>query len=86
MPSPQFKLWAVVDERTVCRFTSDAKDRPSRELLEAHAKPTQCAHVHRTMNWNCERIHTSPSYVVLCNVSVWYPSTDQCGLFQRCAL
>ena len=55
MPSPQFKLWSVVDERTVCRFTSDAKDRPSRELLAADVKPTQCSHVHCTMNWNYER-------------------------------
>eukprot|EP00731_Ephydatia_muelleri_P018733 Em0011g773a len=25
----QFLLWSTVDERTVCRFTSDAKDKPS---------------------------------------------------------
>ncbi|CAI8001510.1 General transcription and DNA repair factor IIH helicase subunit XPB [Geodia barretti] len=25
----QFKLWSTIDERLVCRFTSDAKDKPS---------------------------------------------------------
>ena len=28
----QFKLWSTIDERLVCRFTSDAKDKPLREL------------------------------------------------------
>ena len=29
----QFKLWSTVDERLICRFTSDAKDRPARETI-----------------------------------------------------
>ena len=32
MYAMQFKLWSTIDERLVCRFTSDAKDKPLREL------------------------------------------------------
>ena len=27
----QFKLWSTIDDRLICRFTSDAKDKPNRE-------------------------------------------------------
>ena len=29
----QFKLWSTIDMRGVCRFTSDAKDRPSGYII-----------------------------------------------------
>lgn len=29
----QFKLWSTIDDRLICRFTSDAKDKPNREAL-----------------------------------------------------
>ena len=43
-------LWTVVDERTICRFTSDAKDRPSRELKHMLTPHCIYIHVHDTMN------------------------------------
>lgn len=27
----QFKMWSTIDDRTICRFTSDAKDKPVSE-------------------------------------------------------
>ena len=29
----QFKLWSTIDDRLICRFTSDAKDKPNRRSL-----------------------------------------------------
>ena len=29
----QFKLWSNIDEKLIARFTSDAKDKPTRESL-----------------------------------------------------
>ena len=30
----QFKMWSTIDDRTICRFTSDAKDKPVSEYCE----------------------------------------------------
>lgn len=31
----QFKLWSTVDDRLICRFTSDAKDKPNQHTAIA---------------------------------------------------
>ena len=35
-PQLQFKLWSTVDDKVICRFTSDAKDKPDGEMTMVH--------------------------------------------------
>ena len=39
----QFKLWSTIDDRLICRFTSDAKDKPNRRSLHILYAVVCCA-------------------------------------------